>query len=518
MNVRRGPDRMTVVILLVAAGVAAACVAIVVLSDRANKRPSNPTIVNPPQWAKEKPAEEKRAELRYTVPEKIAVLGPPIPQDEARQAARRRRVRERYERQILNAYESAGRRDPRWDAAARTALRGLVEALCGRSTTIYVHHERTALDSARKAVAAGCTDPFIRYLTLRFVFDYEQAIEQRNGDPQVTGVYQALLPDMRASRYPPAVKAHVFVNAATALTYGPQSGTRAEVKGLLDECLEQTAALLDEKSDLAREEAFELCVQVANVGRWLADDRRVWYEQAAAALGDRPGADLVRHLLTGERSIHSAWDARGSGVAATVTEEGWRLFGEWLQEAEQAFEAAWAADQNCVTAPLKMLTVCKGLSHDRDTMERWFRRAMEIDGDSLEACDYKLDYLLPKWHGGVEEAVSFARQCRDTGNWHGSLPLALSHAHRWLASDSGSKQEYFAQPAVRADVESVYRPLLKRFPDAQCARTNFFLLAVEGHWADIAREHLPAMIDDPWKPAFRNGPDHGACIHWAETH
>jgi hypothetical protein len=285
---------------------------------------------------------------------------------------------------------------------------------------------------------------------------------------------------------------------------GPvEAGPREEVRRLLDDCLEQAAALLDEGGDLARDEAFSLCVRAAEVGRWLAPDRAVWRDRAAAALGDRPGAGVVRDLLEGDYCVKWAWDARGTGLAPTVTEEGWRLFGERLRRAEAAYERAWAADPTCAPAAVEMITVCKGLGRDRDAMEVWFRRAMEADGDSLDACHAKTGYLLPKWHGSVEEVVSFGRQCRDTGNWAGGLPLALVHAHKTLAVNSDDVAAYFAQPVVRRDVESVYRPLLEKFPGALCARTNFFMLAVENDWPD-AREQFEALRGDYWKPVFKH--------------
>jgi hypothetical protein len=506
MSARRRPDWMTVVILLVAAGVAAACVAIVVVSDRDAKRKSNPQIVGPmPKLEPEGPTN-----LRLTVPDEIAVLGPPVPQDEARQSAQRRRLRERLEKQTLAAYDSVGRRDPKWDAAARTALQGLVDYTCGGSSAIDTHHMRTAGESARAAVAAGCTDPLIRYLAVRFPYDYARAAEDPGVAPDVRARYSSLLPDLRASRYPPSRKGAAYVYAASALTHGPaQGGQREEVKGLLDESLEQAAALVDEGGQLARDDALVLCLWVSRVGRWLAEDRQVWYRQVAKALGDRSGADVVLHVLRARHLIDAAWDARGEGLASTVTEEGWRLYHERLQQAEEALEAAWAADQTCITIPVEMVTVCKGLSHDRDTMERWFRRAMEIDGDSLEACDRKLDYLQPKWGGSVEAVVGFGRQCRDTGNWTGGLPLALVHAHQMLARDLGNKREYYKQPVVRADIESVYRPLLQKFPDALAARTDFFALAVEQGWTNIAREQRAVLRDNPWKPLFDSAAQYG---------
>src|SRR5581483_2495023 len=97
--------------------------------------------------------------------------------------------------------------------------------------------------------------------------------------------------------------------------------------------------------------------------------------------GDRPGADVVRNVLAGRHAVKAAWDARGSGLSATVTEEGGRLFGERLQEAETALAAAWAADPTCAPAAAEMIRVCMGRGHDRGVMEQWFRRALEADGD-----------------------------------------------------------------------------------------------------------------------------------------
>src|SRR5207253_8728587 len=129
-----------------------------------------------------------------------------------------------------------------------------------------------------------------------------------------------------------------------------------------------------------------------------------------------------------------------------VTAEGWRLFNERLRRAERALTAAWAADPGCAGAAAEMITVCMGLGHDRETMDLWFRRAMEADGDCLAACEKKLACLMPKWGGSVKEMVQFGRQCRDTNNWAAGLPLILVAAHRDLAQASGAHREHYRSP------------------------------------------------------------------------
>jgi len=129
-------------------------------------------------------------------------------------------------------------------------------------------------------------------------------------------------------------------------------------------------------------------------------------------------------VVRGGFLIRHAWDARGGGVAATVTAEGFRLFEERLVAAENAFTAAYELDADRPHAPTRMITVCMGRGHPRAEMERWFERAMRADPDNFYACHAKLEFLHPKWGGTPEEHIGFAWQCVRTGNAVGMLPYA----------------------------------------------------------------------------------------------
>jgi hypothetical protein len=61
-----------------------------------------------------------------------------------------------------------------------------------------------------------------------------------------------------------------------------------------------------------------------------------------------------------------------------------------------------------------MITVEMAIGEgNRDEMEKWFWRAMDADNDNLDACNKKLLWLEPKWHGSPEEMLEFARTCRN---------------------------------------------------------------------------------------------------------
>jgi hypothetical protein len=91
-------------------------------------------------------------------------------------------------------------------------------------------------------------------------------------------------------------------------------------------------------------------------------------------------------------------------------------------------------------------------------LEKWFWRAMDADNDNLDACNKKLLWLEPKWHGSPEEMLEFARTCRDTKNWSSGIPLLLAEAHHRLAGDlsEAKRFDYMSHPDVWQEIRGVY--------------------------------------------------------------
>ena len=97
----------------------------------------------------------------------------------------------------------------------------------------------------------------------------------------------------------------------------------------------------------------------------------------------------------------------------------WELFFERLHTAENILTNVWAQHPDEPRVPQLMLQLIKGLSHERPIIKSWFQRAMALDPNNYEACQSKLDYLQPKWHGSREDMLEFGRTCVASETWGG---------------------------------------------------------------------------------------------------
>jgi hypothetical protein len=271
----------------------------------------------------------------------------------------------------------------------------------------------------------------------------------------------------------------------------------------LDAALALLPGVLADKDPFARKDAFYLCADLITGYRAQTKDRTVGFDKVMPALDKDPDARALRLLVRGTFFIDYAWDARGSGPASTVTEDGWQKMKERLGEAAQALESAWdlAPDRptplNALIAA-KMIAVEMGRGGARDKMETWFERAMKADGDNVLACQVKMNYLEPKWLGSREEMLAFGRQCLATGNWEGALPFVLVDAHHRLSKyvPEDRRPEYFKDPAVWEDFKAVFEPYLERFPDNSYARTAYLQAALRAGDLAVARRQVKLLGDN----------------------
>ncbi len=113
-----------------------------------------------------------------------------------------------------------------------------------------------------------------------------------------------------------------------------------------------------------------------------------------------------------------------------------------------------------------MLEVSKGLGANRQDMETWFERAMNLDCNNLYACGQKLNWLSARWYGSDKEVVAFGRACRETRNYPSGIPLLLVTAHFAVCDQLPEDQmrEYLSQDEVWKDISGVYEEHLKRRP------------------------------------------------------
>lgn len=122
---------------------------------------------------------------------------------------------------LVEPYEKAGHTSPRWDEPAKRAL---TEFARSRSQCVESNEAWGWIISTNcmAAVDAGCDDPMIRYLYIRF------SMNQTNSAQAFTDKLCQTAKDMQKSTYPPVRK---FYAAARALdqiiyTYGTNTGNQ----------------------------------------------------------------------------------------------------------------------------------------------------------------------------------------------------------------------------------------------------------------------------------------------------
>jgi hypothetical protein len=422
----------------------------------------------------------------------------PLPQEGR---AQKQKGKDAYlRRTLVEAYERVGRKNPKWDAAARQTLTLLVAYW---STSFpEVDQQPAVVAAVRKAIAAGCDDPLIIYVHARVCNSPEFATWEER-DRRYAEAARALDNSGYCAERRALAQVHAALYKLSKKELAKANAKEAEA--LLNVGLRLLPEVAKDKT-VPHHTVFALCEKLMDGYFEVLGDRKAGVDKVAAALAKPPANESLVLLCKGYFYIKYAWDARGDGLAPTVTTEGWQLHRDRLQEAETALEAAWKLDPQNPVIARQMMTVELGQGKGRDRLELWFRRAMELDPNYLDACSAKLYYLEPKWHGNAEEMLAFGRQCLTTGNWEGQLPIILTGAHERLKAYVKPADDYWKRPGVWEDVRAVHESYLKLHPDSKYYRTRLAKLAfLCGQYAQ-AHRHFEVLGPNYWRLSF-TGPD-----------
>jgi hypothetical protein len=400
---------------------------------------------------------------------------PPIPQNQ-KSIDRRRADRLAYYRSTtVEAYSKVGKRNPKWDDAAKDALAKL--AIAKSNDDRYVDAAEAACVALEKAISLECDDPLIRYAHLQYrgMFPNPDAPPVQPEDIAATSLA------LRDSDYPAIRRAHAGHNYATALLAQPDKADAMKESRLVARKLLRQALAEDPRA------AVDDFVKLANLrlelGAKTQEDRTSALRELLEDLGDGIRFDAVRHWLKGSFLIGEAWDARGNNFAHQVPEANMQRFLDKLDEAAEEFLTAWKLDSTRPEIAIGMMRVA-GPVADHEALEEWFQRAMEADGDCVDACECKLNYLHPKWGGHSEAMRQFAKRLIETKNWHGSLPFFAVEIYRQLGFATTLSDD-----AVLARdwpvVEGMFEEFLKHNPDSLWGLTKYFKIAADAEQHEV---------------------------------
>ncbi|MCI0685388.1 MAG: hypothetical protein L0Y71_25085 [Gemmataceae bacterium] len=463
--------------------------------------------VAPPEMPKAKPQvpmpplEPELPELPEELKALLTVrddLVVPIPQDHERQAQRYRDMLAWNQKTLRHAYDQVGMKDPRWDAAARQAL-DLAARFFSHAVDPAVSLDEVHA-ATKNAGDAGCEDPLIYYLFARSSY-----VPNYPGPAELDRRYTHAALALKKSAYPAFRRMNALSKAASHRCTDSQASPQAlkEAGEMADAALAlvATSAAEDDRNPDLEAHWFEACRSGIEVYRKLAGDHQAGFDRVDKLLAKTPALEALRLKVKGDFFIRYAWHARGSGLANTVTEEGWRKFKERLGQAKEALEQAWKIQPDDPATSTRMITITMALTGSREDMELWFERAIKADGNSREACAAKMDFLDPKWRGTAEELLAFGKACRDTRNWRAGITVLGTEPYVRIAQLRVEHlRPFFRAPAVRETVEAVYDEYLTHHPHDHGRRTEYAIWChYFGRYGD-SNKHFRVLGDNVIRP------------------
>ena len=391
---------------------------------------------------------------------------------------------------LVLAYQDNGDTDAKWDGPAKRALTEFAHSRAGMIDADEPGPEIIATNVAA-AVQAGCDDPMIGYLFIKF------AMPQTNNRVAYVNAFMKTARNMNQSIYPPIRKFYVAARALDQIfyTYGGDSAKQpveSEIIPILNDSLNATLA----DKTVPAVEAYEAASTYLGLMKGSADLYQQHYSNVEKSMFENWPDAATTWLLKAEGYYAMGWQARGSGYGDSVSDEGWKTFSKDLTVAETAAKKAWSLDSTDTRIPTLMIQIDEGLQRDRQEMELWFSRAMQTDPNNFDACNHKLHYLYPQWYGSREEMVAFGRECVANTNWGGHVPLILTDAHReyWLyIQDAEEKRNYWKNPDVWPDIQASFDRFFELNPEATSYYHNYAWYAYQAEQWDKLNELIPKL-------------------------
>lgn len=179
-------------------------------------------------------------------------------------------------------------------------------------------------------------------------------------------------------------------------------------------------------------------------------------------VADAPQDPLAR-LLQGICLIAWAWEARGTGLSSSVTEDGRRLFSERLQLARQALREAAALAPDDPHPWGELVLVGQASGEPDAVLEEAYQEALRRDPSSFHAHWRRVNSLLEKWSGQEHAARERAREVARAAAPGSDLPMLLAFAlaeersARLRRSGHAAADAFARAPAFRQELEWAMR-------------------------------------------------------------
>jgi tetratricopeptide (TPR) repeat protein len=190
-------------------------------------------------------------------------------------------------------------------------------------------------------------------------------------------------------------------------------------------------------------------------------------------------------LFRGQFYVWYAWQARGTGWASTVTEEGWKLMKERLAQAIDDFLAAARNSPGLVYSYSAAGYAAMRLGRMRTALQL-YQKALALDPAGWDALNSLFEDSKSKWYGTDDELMfEFARKIAANHPEYPYLKRLILKAHEEMAwrhadKDRNKVKEYLTRSQVWDEIINTFKGLLVLYPESKYLRKH---LSQDANWA-----------------------------------
>jgi hypothetical protein len=174
---------------------------------------------------------------------------------------------------------------------------------------------------------------------------------------------------------------------------------------------------------------------------------------------DEPDSTLPL-LLKGARYTYWAWEARGSGLANTVSDDVWPVWFDRLRRAEDALDEVVEREPRNAEAWHWLIVLARARQVPMEERWRRYHALVAADPTNYYGHTQMLDALMKKWSGSHEAMLEFARTTAQANpGTHLPVLLAMAHLeHRYAHEDRWAYMKSVSEEIWAAAYGSLFHP------------------------------------------------------------
>jgi len=202
---------------------------------------------------------------------------------------------------------------------------------------------------------------------------------------------------------------------------------------------------------------------------------------------------ITAPIALAQSYISFAWDARGDGTSSTVSDSGWKLFGERIAKAKTILDEASALASKCPDWYIGMQQVAQGQSWDLPRATELFTQAVTFEPTYQYYYRSYATYLLPKWSGEQGDAARFAEQSANRAGGEAGDALYFLIAEKIVCACEDAEFAHFSWPRL----QSGFAALEKKYGSSLISVNSFTLMATNSSdW--VVADSAFKRVGDNW--------------------